>query len=120
GGGGGVLRGVAYAAGGGGSPEPAMAGTAVELPRQLGDPEAFQDAAYVLLFLLAGPDHLAEREALARDAKAEALAAGTMDPTVIGLLDVASDRLVQCDTEGARRWRVAADEGAGGRPPPAR
>jgi DNA-binding winged helix-turn-helix (wHTH) protein len=111
-----VLTRLAYLSARETAPESAMARTAVELTRQLDDPGAFQDAAYVLLFLLAGPDHLAEREALARDAKAEALATGTMDPTVIALLDVASDRLVQCDTEGARRWRAAAEEAAGSEP----
>jgi tetratricopeptide (TPR) repeat protein len=94
----------------------AMARVAVELARQLDDPEAFQDAAYVLLFLLAGPDHLAEREELAREAEARARASGTADPTVIALLDAACDRLIESDEEGARRWRAAAGEVAGADP----
>jgi DNA-binding winged helix-turn-helix (wHTH) protein len=94
----------------------AMAREAVELASRLEDGEAFQDAAYVLSFLLAGPDHLAEREELGRAAEARARAAGTADPTVIGLLDVASDRLIQGEAEGARRWRAAAGDVAGEEP----
>jgi hypothetical protein len=94
----------------------AMAREAVGLARQLEDAEAFQDAAYVRVFLLAGPDHFEEREQLAREAEASARAAGTADPTVIGLLDAACDRLIQGDAEGARRWRAAAGEVAGGEP----
>jgi DNA-binding winged helix-turn-helix (wHTH) protein/tetratricopeptide (TPR) repeat protein len=94
----------------------AMARTAIALAGELEDAEAFQDAAYVLSFLLAGPDHLAEREALAREAETRARATGTTDATVIGLLDAASDRLIEGDAERARRWRAAAGAVAGADP----
>jgi hypothetical protein len=108
---------LAYLSAREGSPEAeATARAAVELARELDDAEAFQDAAYVLLFLLAGPDHLDERERLGREAESRARAAGTVDATVIALLDVACDRLIEGDAGAARRWRVAAGEvsGAGG------
>jgi tetratricopeptide (TPR) repeat protein len=88
----------------------------VELARSLGEPETLQDALYVLFFLLAGPDALDEREVLAREAEETARATGTTDPTVITLLDMACDRIVRGDAEGARRWRAAAGEVAGADP----
>jgi len=89
---------------------------AVELARAGGDAEARQDALYTLFFLLAGPDHLADRDVLAREAEAVARAGGTADPAVIALLDRASDCITAGDAEGARRWRTAAAEVAGAEP----
>lgn len=101
-----------------GAPERALptARAAVAEARAVSDPLAQQDALYALLFLLAGPDHLEERDALAREAYAVACASGTADPSVIALLDLASDRIVVGDAEGARRWRAAAGEIAGREP----
>lgn len=93
-----------------------IAREAVEQARAVGDAAALQDALYTLFFLLAGPDHLAEREALAREAEAVARAGSTADPTVITLLDLACDRIVACDAAGARRARAAAGEAAGAEP----
>jgi hypothetical protein len=90
-----------------------IARDAVELARTVGDGGALQDALYTHFFLLAGPDHMAERGALAREAEAVARAAGTADPTVITLLDLACDRIVACDAAGACRARAAAGEVAG-------
>ncbi|HEY8492251.1 MAG TPA: hypothetical protein VIN04_00065 [Myxococcota bacterium] len=90
-----------------------VARQAVEEARAAGDPSALQDALYTLLFLLAGPDHLGERDRLAREAETVARASGTTDPTVIALLDLACDRIAECDPEGARHWRKAAGEVAG-------
>jgi DNA-binding winged helix-turn-helix (wHTH) protein/tetratricopeptide (TPR) repeat protein len=100
------------------APERAMprAREAVEQARAAGDPLARQEALYTLFFLLAGPDHLDEREALAREAEAVAREGGTADPSVIALLDLACDRQVFGDAEGARRWRAAAAELAGAEP----
>jgi DNA-binding winged helix-turn-helix (wHTH) protein/tetratricopeptide (TPR) repeat protein len=89
---------------------------AAALARRIGDAEALQDALYVLLFLLAGPDHLHERDTLAREAEQVARVGGATDPTVIALLDLACDRIVFGDTEGADRWRAAAEEVAGADP----
>jgi DNA-binding winged helix-turn-helix (wHTH) protein/tetratricopeptide (TPR) repeat protein len=89
---------------------------AVALARRAGEPEALQDALYVLLFLLAGPDHLPERDALAREVEQVARAGGATDPTVITLLDLACDRIVFGDAAGADRWRAAAEKVAGAAP----
>ena len=89
---------------------------AVEMARSIGDPLARQEALYTLFFLLAGPDHLAERGALAREADEVARRGGTADPTVITLLDLACDCMVQGDARSARRWRAAAGEISGREP----
>jgi hypothetical protein len=89
---------------------------AVEQARAVGDAEARQEALYTLQFLLAGPDHLATREALAREAESVARAGGTADPTVIALLDRACDDFTAGDAAGALRWRAAAGEVAGADP----
>ncbi|MCL4683185.1 AAA family ATPase [Myxococcota bacterium] len=94
------------------APEP-VARQAVALARELGDAEALQDALYTLFFLLAGPDHLDERRRLAHEAEAIARKGGSADPTVITLLDLACDRIVAGDADGAGRARSAAAEIAG-------
>src|SRR5690606_20795924 len=100
------------------APERALpnAREAVDRARASGDPLAQQEALYTLFFLLAGPDHLDERDALAREADAVARAHGTADPTVIALLDLACDHLTRSDLAGAKRWREAAGEIAGREP----
>lgn len=91
----------------------ATAREAVEQARACGDAEARQDAIYTLLFLLAGPDHLATRDALAREAEGVARASGTADPSMIALLDRGCDAFTAGDATGALRWRAAAGEVAG-------
>ena len=44
-----------------------IAREAVELARTAADPEALQDALYVLHFALGGPDHVDEREQLGEE-----------------------------------------------------
>jgi tetratricopeptide (TPR) repeat protein len=88
--------------------------------RQLGDPALHQDAAYVLHFLLAGPDHLDERADLAREVLEGAEGAGARDTALITVLDWACDRLTLGDAAGARERRAEAAELAGPEPHPGR
>ncbi|RIK90531.1 MAG: hypothetical protein DCC71_25510, partial [Proteobacteria bacterium] len=95
-----------------------VAREAVALARRCGDAGVRQDAIYALHFLLAGPDHLDERDALGREIVEVARSAEVRDATHITLLDVACDRLLLGDAEGARRQRALADEIAGSVPNP--
>ena len=79
---------------------------ATELARRIGDPAVLQDAIYALHFLLAGPDHLDEREALGREAAESAAQATPRDATLVTVLDTGCDRLTRGDAEGARRQRA--------------
>lgn len=89
---------------------------AVKLARGLGDPAVLQDAVYTLHFILAGPDHLDERETLAREAAESAMAAGVRDATLVTVLDIGCDQLARGDAEGARRHRALATTLAGAAP----
>lgn len=93
---------------------------AVELARRTGDPGVLQDAIYALHFLLAGPDHLDEREALAREAAASAQTAYARDTTLVTVLDVSCDFLMRGNAEAARRERALAGALAGTLPRPGR
>lgn len=97
-----------------------IASRAVELARRLGDSEVRQDAIYALHFLLAGPDHLDQREALAREIVEAASDGAVRDATIIAVLDDASDRLTMGDADAARRQRALAADIAGHRLSPAR
>jgi DNA-binding winged helix-turn-helix (wHTH) protein/tetratricopeptide (TPR) repeat protein len=92
---------------------------AVGRARMAGDPEALQDALYVLHFALGGPDHTAERERLAEEMLRIAPASRSGDRALISLLDVASDRLMLGDAAGARAFRGRADAIVGAHPQPA-
>jgi DNA-binding winged helix-turn-helix (wHTH) protein len=88
---------------------------ATQLARAIGDPAVLQDAIYALHFLLAGPDHLDEREALGREA-ADSAKATVRDATLVTVLDGASDLLMRGDADGARRQRGLAATLAGAAP----
>lgn len=92
---------------------------AVALARAAADPEALQDALYVLHFALGGPDHLDERAALGAESARFATESQLGDRALIALLDLASDRVMLGDAAGARALRARAIEIAGERPPPA-
>jgi tetratricopeptide (TPR) repeat protein len=96
-----------------------IAREAVALARQAADPEALQDALYVLHFALGGPDHVDERAQLGQEAERVASSSRSGDRALIALLDLASDRVMLGDAAGARALRARADEIAGERPPPA-
>ncbi len=97
----------------------AIAREAVELARAAGDPEALQDALYVLHFALGGPDHVEERARLGDDTVRFAFASRSGDRALISLLDRASDRMMLGDADAARALRARADAIAGERPTPA-
>ncbi len=89
---------------------------ATELARRIGDPAVLQDAIYALHFLLAGPDHLDEREALGREAAESAQAATLRDATLVTVLDTGCDRLTRGDGAGARSQRALGAALAGPAP----
>ncbi|HEY8119699.1 MAG TPA: AAA family ATPase [Myxococcota bacterium] len=95
-----------------------IAREALPLARGTRDPDLIQEAAYVLLFALAGPDALAERAALRGEIEAAARATPRRDTGLIALLDLASDRLMLGDAEGARELRRSAGALAGESPHP--
>jgi len=82
---------------------------AVDMARRAADPEALQDALYVLHFALGGPDHVLEREILVHEAVAVAASSRSGDRALISVLDLASDRLMLGDVAEARRLRERAD-----------
>jgi tetratricopeptide (TPR) repeat protein len=96
-----------------------IAREAVELARAAGDPEALQDALYVLHFALGGPDHVEERARLGDETVRVASASRSADRALISLLDLASDRVMLGDAAGARALRARAHAIAGERPTPA-
>ena len=96
-----------------------IAREAVGLAREAADPEALQDALYVLHFALGGPDHTAERERLAEEIARVAPDSRSGDRALISVLDVASDHLMLGNAAAARALRERADAIVGERPPPA-
>ncbi|MEX2204618.1 MAG: AAA family ATPase [Myxococcota bacterium] len=97
----------------------ARAREAAELARSANDPEALQDALYVLHFALGGPDHVEERARLGEEIVRVARGSRSGDRALISLLDLASDRLMLGDAAAAGALRARADAIAGERPPPA-
>lgn len=89
---------------------------AVELARGVADPEALQDALYVLHFALGGPDYVDERGRLGEEIVRVASGSRSGDRALISLLDLASDRVMVGDAAGARALRARADAIAGERP----
>jgi tetratricopeptide (TPR) repeat protein len=96
-----------------------VAREAVALARAANDPEALQDALYVLHFSLGGPDHVAERAQLGEECAQVVSASRSGDRALISLLDLASDRVMLGDVTGARTLQARAAAIAGDRPPPA-
>lgn len=95
-----------------------LAREAVELARRSGSGVALQEALYVLLFLLAGPDHLDERAELAAEMVEVASTSPLEAETVIASIDVASDSLEREDPNASAHWRDEAVRLSGGAPPP--
>ena len=93
-----------------------LARQAVEVARQSTAPGPLQDALYALHYSISGPDHLAERHALAGELAKLAREAGARDPAVIAQLDAACDCLTLGDGRGARELRAEAAAVAGGAP----
>ncbi len=87
-----------------------LAHQALARARSAGDPHLVQEALYVLLFSLAGPDQLAERAALREEIERSAEATPRRDTALIALLDLACDRLTLGDAVGARSLRARAEE----------
>lgn len=91
---------------------------ALALARASGDAEALDEALYVLHVALWGPDHHAERRALAREVSARKTTSTRRDPTVILLLDTAADHLSAAARDDALRLRGDAGAVAGEHPHP--
>lgn len=91
---------------------------AVALARQAGDADALQEAMYTLHLILAGPDDLDERDALAHELVDTVAAAHQRDPALIAAIDVACDRIALGDRKGALEMRSAATDVAGEAPHP--
>lgn len=97
-------------------PGEAAAREAIRLAREVGDADTLHEALYTLHLVLSGPDGLAERRVLMREA-AEVAPRGTYrDLAFIGLVDLAADRLHEGDRAAALRARAAAEEFGGERP----
>jgi len=86
-----------------------IAREAAHLAREAGDPEAIQEALYVLMYALAGPDHLEERRALRDDISTAASIARSRESSVIALLDLSSDYLALGDPNLAQEVRDEVD-----------
>ncbi len=86
---------------------------AVELARKSGNPEALEEALYVLHHLIAGPDGLEERRTLVDSIIDVAPDCTDRDSAVIAVLDVACDALQSGDRERALALRERASELAG-------
>ena len=95
-----------------------LARDAVELARRTGDGVAIQEALYVLLFLISGPDDHPERVTLGEEMVAAASESELEAETVIATIDVASDSLESGDLHAAVDWRGRAAELCGSAPPP--
>ncbi|MHA7838603.1 MAG: ATP-binding protein, partial [bacterium] len=88
----------------------ALAREAVAFARECGSAIALQESLYILHYAIAGPDDLAEREALVSELSRSARAGGAREADVIAALDLACDGLMQGDLEKARRHRTLASE----------
>lgn len=86
--------------------------------REAGDPDALQESLYVLHYLLAGPDDLAERERLVAELSGAAKSCRDREAAVIALLDIACDGIMQGEPERSQRHREMASELAGDHPSP--
>ena len=89
---------------------------AVGLARETKDPDTLQEALYVRLYSVAGPDHLDERREIIDELCDAVRAASHREPTLIALLDVACDGLTLGDPALATRMRDRAAELCGDAP----
>ncbi|HTO70915.1 MAG TPA: AAA family ATPase [Myxococcota bacterium] len=96
-----------------------IARQAVALAREAGDPEALQDALYVLHFAIGGPDHVDERARLGDETVRVGAASPAADRALISLVDLASDRMMLGDRAAANALRARADAIGGEHPTPA-
>jgi DNA-binding winged helix-turn-helix (wHTH) protein/tetratricopeptide (TPR) repeat protein len=85
----------------------------VRLALASGDPEAIQEAIYVLHYIIAGPDDMEERSRQIGQLVDSARACHGRDTAVIAVLDVGCDALTVGDMATARRFRDEAGELAG-------
>jgi len=92
-----------------GEAEP-FARSGVELARAGGDPDALQDALYVLSYTIAGPHDLEERAQLADEILKLAKQDAAHTPCVISLIDAACDRIALGDLQGAAERRRQTEE----------
>jgi DNA-binding winged helix-turn-helix (wHTH) protein len=90
--------------------------TALAMARKTKEPLLIQEAAYVLSFALAGPDHLAERAALRAEIERTMAACAQRETGLIALLDLACDQLMLGDASAARELRRSAGALAGNAP----
>jgi DNA-binding winged helix-turn-helix (wHTH) protein len=89
---------------------------ALALARKTKEPLLIQEAAYVLSFALAGPDHLAERAALRGEIERAMAACAQRETGLIALLDLACDQLMLGNASAARELRRSAGALAGNAP----
>lgn len=94
----------------------ALAREAMRLARIAGEPEALQEASYIVHYVVAGPTGHDERRALAAEIHAAAVRSTTHEVTIISHLDVACDRLSIADRAGAIEYRSRAVKLAGDAP----
>jgi hypothetical protein len=99
-----------------GSEAEAAARRALSSARLAGDPEALEEALYTLHFIIAGPFHLEERAQLVNELASSVTS--RREIAVIGLVDLACDRIALGDALGARRLRGEAASMAGPEPHP--
>ena len=90
-----------------------LARQAVQVAREAAAAGPLQDALYTLHYTLSGPDHLAERDALAREVATLATQSGPRNVAVIALVDSACDSLMEGDAERAHERRIEAAAAAG-------
>lgn len=84
--------------------------------RETGDGDTIQEALFTLMYILAGPDRLDERAALASELETLAPRSGDRDPALVALIDSACDALTEGNAEAAAARRKRAAAICGGRP----
>jgi DNA-binding winged helix-turn-helix (wHTH) protein/tetratricopeptide (TPR) repeat protein len=95
-----------------------LARRALALAEETGDAEALQETRYTLHFAIAGPDSLPERAELVAAMVDAAEGRAARAPALIGLVDLACDRIAVGDGAGARALRARAAAVAGDDPHP--
>jgi len=95
-----------------------IARDALALARASGDPEARQEALYILHYAIAGPDHHEERRNLVPEMIGAAEESRVHEATLIAMLDVCCDWLSVGDRESAAKMRARLGALAGDSPSP--